>query len=343
MVSRRSLAVMFSLAKNPAFNRRPSSSFALPAVSPTSTVLVDGTALMYRSYFAMPSLTRSDPLGGADREVGAVVGFLNTMLGLLVPMPVDGPIPTVLVVFDSSGPTFRDEISGVYKAQRKPQPEDLRPQMDLAKQACDAMGFPHLSSPGHEGDDLVATLVQATSPGRRVVIVGSDKDFFQLVTEDNRVVCLCPSKKRVFTAEAVHEKFGVKPSLMVDLQSLCGDTADNIGGIPGIGPKTAAELLNAWGSLDAVLANAEKLKQKARRERLMQHGDDARLARQLVTLKKDVPAEGIVASLGLELRGSGDLAALCLAPTPFNSESAEAFAQEHSLWQVAKRIRKGAK
>ena len=322
----RSLSYLFSLLP-------PTTTTRTTVAAPL--VLIDGTALMFRSFFAMPPLTRPDPVTNEIRDVGALVGFMNTLNSLLLPIPESAPPPTCLVLFDSKGPTFRDDICESYKAQRAPPPEQLGPQFDLALSACSALGFPTFSAPGYEADDIIATMASiAGSNGRPVAIVGSDKDFMQLVTDS--CVMVCPAKKKLFTKVEVEAKFGVPPRLMVDLQSLCGDATDNIKGIPSIGPKTAAELLLQFGCLDAVLENAHLVKQPKRRAVLCEHADSARLAKRLVTLRQDVPP----VSLFPPLRDGTELEAILSAPTPPNFPGAIAFCEDNHLWNVAKALRR---
>lgn len=324
--------------------------FLNPSIPPP-LVLIDGTALMFRAFYAMPSLTRRVPerIEGQpeEQEIGAVVGFCNILLSQLQPPP---PVlacpyaPTVVVAFDCAGPTFRDDLFGEYKAQRSEPPPTLGPQFDLAYEACQAFGWTAVSAPGFEADDIIATFAAAAGRGvgtggssgagakRGVVIVGQDKDFMQLVTD--RCVLVDPARKRMFGTAEVEEKFGVPPRLMVDLQALAGDPTDNIPGVPGIGPKIAAELLRSWGSLGSVLDAAQAMdpsnpkkpaiKQTKRRENLVAHRDDALLSRRLVTLNSQVPLERIRlyetgddagADSDLLLENEGRLARL-LAPLP---------------------------
>jgi len=329
MVSaKRGLGLAFSFVQR----SRPSST-AVPARA-TPLVLVDGTSLVYRSFFAMPSFSRPAD-NGAHREVGALMGFCNTMMSLLLPFPPSPSEPTVVVLFDSSGPTFRDELFDRYKGQRPAPPKALGPQMDLAVAACAAFGWPVFSAPGFEADDLIATL-SSTDRARPTAIIGSDKDLFQLVSDS--VCVMCPSKKKLFTAADVREKFGVGPELMVDLQSLCGDSADNVVGVPGVGPVTAAALLREWGSLEGVLAAAQqnRVKQAKRRLALVEHRESALLAKRLVTLRTDVPHHALVPAVGSHLQ----LRAMIEAPTFTNLGTAERFAEEQSLFAVARAIRR---
>jgi DNA polymerase I len=303
-------------------------------------ILVDGTGLMFRSFFAMPSMIRPAPPSAVGdkvtsvRDVGAVAGFLNSLLNLLSPVPFGS---TVFVVFDSAEKTFRSDIYPEYKAQRDSHPVDLGHQFDIAKDACDAFGWRSFSAPGFEADDVIATMAKisaANSCERDVVIIGSDKDFYQLVTDSCFV--MCPNKKELVSPVEVELKFGVPPRLMVDLQSLAGDAVDNIPGIPGIGPKTAALLLRQFGSLEAVLDNAHSVKQPKRRESLVMHKNAALLARRLVALRTDVPPSALV-PLVLD---SQDLDRLLATHTPTKFEEASSFCERNHLWTVSSSLRK---
>ncbi|MDQ0511038.1 DNA polymerase I [Ancylobacter amanitiformis] len=250
-------------------------------------VLIDGSAYIFRAYHALPPLTRS-----SDKlPVGAVAGFCN-MLWKLVRAGQNGggfsPAPTHLaVVFDKSEQTFRKDIYPLYKAQRPDLPEDLRPQFPLIREATRAFDLACVEQSGFEADDLMATYAElAKAKGALVTIISSDKDLMQLV--DARVRMYDPMKDKAIGTEEVFEKFGVAPEKVVDVQSLAGDSVDNVPGVPGIGIKTAAQLLAEYGDLDTLLARASEIKQTKRRENLIEFADQARLSRELVTLKRDV-------------------------------------------------------
>ncbi len=251
--------------------------------------LVDGSAYIFRAYHALPPLTRkSDGL-----PVGAVSGFCN-MLWKLVQDARDtsvGVVPThFAVIFDYSSKTFRNEIFPEYKANRDAPPEDLRPQFALIREATRAFNLPCIEAEGFEADDLIATYAkEARMAGGDITIISSDKDLMQLVGP--QVVMYDTMKDRRVSTDQVYEKFGVGPEKMIDLQSLAGDSTDNIPGVPGIGPKTAAQLLDEYGDLDTLLERAGEIKQNKRRENLIEFADQARLSRELVTLKDDVPLE----------------------------------------------------
>ncbi|QIB33884.1 DNA polymerase I [Ancylobacter pratisalsi] len=246
-------------------------------------VLIDGSAYIFRAYHALPPLTRS-----SDKlPVGAVAGFCN-MLWKLVRAQGFSPAPTHLaVVFDKSEITFRKEIYPLYKAQRPDLPEDLAPQFPLIREATRAFDLACVEQSGFEADDLMATYAeQAKAKGALVTIISSDKDLMQLV--DAKVRMYDPMKDRSIGVDEVFEKFGVAPEKVVDVQSLAGDSVDNVPGVPGIGIKTAAQLLDEYGDLDTLLARAGEIKQTKRRENLIEFADQARLSRELVTLKRDV-------------------------------------------------------
>ncbi len=252
--------------------------------------LVDGSAYIFRAYHALPPLTRkSDGL-----PVGAVSGFCNMISKLVDDVRESGEADYFAVIFDAARKTFRNDIYPEYKAHRPPPPEDLRPQFPLVKQASQAFNLATIEMPGFEADDIIATYARrARESGMSVTIVSSDKDLMQLVGDG--VVMHDPMKQRRIGPKQVEEKFGVGPDRVVDVQALCGDSTDNVPGVPGIGVKTAALLINEYGNLDGVLDRAEEIKQTKRRQNLVDHADLARISRQLVTLKDDVPVD-----LGLE-------------------------------------------
>ncbi|MEF2070389.1 DNA polymerase I [Consotaella aegiceratis] len=251
--------------------------------------LVDGSAYIFRAYHALPPLTRkSDGL-----PVGAVSGFCN-MLWKLVEESRDtsvGVAPThFAVIFDHSATTFRNELYDAYKANREAPPEDLIPQFPLIREAVRAFDLPCIEKQGYEADDLIATYTrQAVAAGADVTIVSSDKDLMQLVGPG--VILYDQMKDRRLGPEEVKEKFGVYPEKMIDLQALVGDTSDNVPGVPGIGPKTASQLLDEYGDLETLLSRAGEIKQAKRRENLVAFADQARLSKRLVTLDCDTPLD----------------------------------------------------
>ena len=245
--------------------------------------LVDGSAYLFRAYHALPPLTRkSDGL-----PVGAVQGFCNMLWKLLRDM--QGDTPTHLaVIWDHSEKTFRNQLYDQYKAHRPPPPEDLIPQFPLVREATLAFGVPAIELPGYEADDLIAAYAcKAREMGGEAVIVSSDKDLMQLVGDG--VSMFDPMKGVRIEREQVFEKFGVYPDKVVDVQALCGDSVDNVPGAPGIGIKTAAQLITEYGDLDTLLARAGEIKQPKRRETLIEFADQIRLSRALVKLDCDTP------------------------------------------------------
>ncbi|GAA0640807.1 DNA polymerase I [Brevundimonas lenta] len=247
--------------------------------------MIDASAYIFRAYHALPPLTRkSDGL-----PVGAVQGYCNMLWKLIRDMKgADGPTHLV-AIFDHSEKTFRNELYDQYKAHRPPAPEDLAPQFPLVREATAAFGVHCLELPGYEADDLIATYAcKARDAGGEAVIVSSDKDLMQLI--GGGVVMWDPMKDRRLEEAAVYEKFGVGPEKMIDLQALIGDSVDNVPGAPGIGPKTAAQLLDEYGDLDTLLARAGEIKQPKRRETLINFRDQILLSRELVRLSCDAPA-----------------------------------------------------
>ncbi len=260
--------------------------------------LVDGSGFIFRAFHALPPLTRkSDGL-----PVGAVSGFCNMLWKLLTDARDTsvGVTPThFAVIFDYSSKTFRKEIYDAYKANRSAPPEELVPQFGLIRQATRAFNLPCIETEGFEADDIIATYArQAEATGADVTIVSSDKDLMQLVT--SMVHMYDSMKDKQIGLPEVVEKWGVPPEKMIDLQALVGDSVDNVPGIPGIGPKTAAQLLEEFGDLETLLARAGEIKQVKRRESIINFADQARLSRQLVELRTDVPLELDLDALVLE-------------------------------------------
>jgi len=249
--------------------------------------LIDGSGYIFRAYHALPPLTRASD----GMSVGAVAGFCNMLWKFLEEMKASEAPTHLAVIFDKSEITFRNKLYPEYKAHRPPAPEDLVPQFPLIRDATRAFNLPCIEMGGFEADDLIATYArQAAASGATVKIISSDKDLMQLIVDD--VIQLYdPMKNRALGPEAVLEKFGVTPDKVIDVQALIGDSVDNVPGAPGIGPKTAAELMATFGSLDSILERANEIKQPKRRETLINHADQIRLSRQLVTLADDVPVE----------------------------------------------------
>ena len=240
--------------------------------------LIDGSAFIFRAYHALPPLTRkSDGL-----PIGAVSGFCN-MLQRYVEGNAGGDVTHVAVVFDKGSHTFRNDLYDLYKANREAMPEDLRPQMPLTRRATEAFNIACLEQDGFEADDIMATLaVRARDAGGRVTILSSDKDLMQLVGDG--VEMLDPMKNRRIDREGVFEKFGVGPERVVDVQALAGDSVDNVPGAPGIGVKTAALLINEFGSLEELLERAGEITQPKRRQTLIEHRAQIELSKRLVQL-----------------------------------------------------------
>ncbi|NDC56392.1 MAG: DNA polymerase I, partial [Alphaproteobacteria bacterium] len=241
--------------------------------------LLDGSGFIFRAFHALPMLTRAD-----GTPVNAVLGFCNILTKLLK----DIQAQNIAVVFDKGRKTFRHDIYPDYKAHRPDPPPELVPQFALVREATRAFGIPAIELENYEADDLIASYaVAATRAGMTVVIVSADKDLMQLVNA--HVSLLDPIKQKPLGSEAVIEKFGVPPDKVVDVQALAGDSVDHIPGVPGIGIKTAAELIVQFGDLEHLLANAHTIKQPKRRQLLLDHADMARLSKKLVTLATDVP------------------------------------------------------
>ncbi|MEM7727719.1 MAG: DNA polymerase I [Pseudomonadota bacterium] len=265
-----------------------------PVTPQSHVVLVDGSGYIFRAFHALPPLTRkSDGL-----PIGAVAGFCNMLFKMLKDQKDDSRPTHFAVVFDKGSHTFRNEIYDAYKANRGEPPEDLVPQFPLTRRASRAFGAPAVEMEGFEADDLIATYARAAEArGARVTIISSDKDLMQLVSE--RVSMLDPMKNKPIGPKEVEEKFGVAPERVIDVQALAGDSVDNIPGVPGIGVKTAALLLDEYGDLETLLERAEEIPQKGRREKLIEHADSARVSKQLVTLKDDVDVEVALDELGV--------------------------------------------
>ncbi len=251
--------------------------------------LIDGSGYIFRAYYALPPLSRkSDGL-----PTGAVSGFCSMLFKLLEDSKSDDSIykPThFAVIFDSARRNFRNDIYSEYKANRSEAPDDLVPQFEYIRKSVKAFNLPSIELLNYEADDLIATYAKKiTDAGAKVTVISSDKDLMQLVSDKIRLYD--PMKSKVIGEKEVLEKFGVKPNQVIDVQSLAGDSSDNIPGVPGIGVKTAAELINKYKNLDTLLKKASEIPQNKRRETLLENKDKALLSRQLVTLKEDVPVQ----------------------------------------------------
>ena len=245
--------------------------------------LVDGSSYIFRAYHALPPLNRkSDGL-----QVNAVLGFCNMLWKLLRDMPADNRPTHLAIIFDKAEITFRNQLYPDYKAHRPPAPDDLIPQFALIREAVRAFDLPCLEQGGFEADDLIATYArQAGERGATTTIVSSDKDLMQLVTD--KVTMYDTMKDRRIGIAEVVEKFGVPPEKVVEVQALAGDSTDNVPGVPGIGIKTAAQLIVEYGDLETLLRRASEIKQPKRREALLENAEKARISRQLVLLDDHV-------------------------------------------------------
>jgi DNA polymerase-1 len=251
--------------------------------------LIDGSGYIFRAYYALPPLARkSDGL-----PTGAVSGFCSMLFKLLEDSKSNENLqkPThFAVIFDSARKTFRNEIYSDYKANRAEAPDDLAPQFEYIRKSVLAFNLPSVDLLNYEADDLIATYVdQILKAGAKVTIVSSDKDLMQLYKKDVRI--FDPMKNKFINEEDVFKKFGVDASKVIDVQALAGDSSDNVPGVPGIGVKTAAELINKYGTLDKLLKSTHEIKQNKRRETLIENKDKALISKELVTLKHDAPVD----------------------------------------------------
>ena len=257
--------------------------------------LVDGSGYIFRAYFAIPPRSTSD-----GTPTNATFGFTNMLIKLLR----DSDADAIAVIFDASGRSFRNDIYPDYKANRPEAPEDLVPQFGAIREATRAFNLPCIELDNYEADDLIATYARlAENAGIKVTVVSSDKDLMQLVRDG--VDMLDPMKNTPIGLNEVEAKFGVLPEKVVEVQALAGDSTDNVPGVPGIGVKTAAQLITEYGDLDSLLERAGEIKQPKRREKLIENADMARISRELVQLKDDVPLkslgdEGALTAFGLK-------------------------------------------
>jgi len=251
---------------------------------PIRLYLVDGSGYLFRAYHALPPLTRkSDGL-----PIGAVSGYSNMLYKLLADMTDEHEPTHLAVIFDHSGKSFRNDIYPDYKANRPPAPEDLIPQFPLVRDATRAFNVPCIELEGYEADDLIASYARAAErAGGECVIISSDKDLMQLVND--KVTLFDTMKNRRIARDEVIEKFGAPPEKVIEIQALAGDSVDNVPGVPGIGIKTAAQLIEEYGDLETLLERAGEIKQPKRREKLLENAENARLSKILVTLKDDIP------------------------------------------------------
>ena len=248
---------------------------------PNHLYLIDGSGFIFRAFFALPPMNRPD-----GTPTNAVFGFTQMVLKLIEETDADH----IAVIFDAKRENFRNEIYPDYKGHRPDAPEELIPQFALIREATEAFSCPSIEMEGYEADDLIATYAkQAVAEGAEVTIVSSDKDLMQLVRPG--VSMWDPMKNRTIGPDEVVEKFGVGPDKVVDVQALAGDSTDNVPGVPGIGVKTAAQLISDYGDLETLLAKAEEIKQPKRRQSLIDFAEQARISQQLVRLKDDVAVE----------------------------------------------------
>ena len=250
-------------------------------------ILIDGSGYIFRAYHALPPMTRPD-----GTHVNAVFGFCQILSRFLEAHSASH----IAVVFDSARVTFRNDFYPEYKAHRPDPPEELIPQFALIREATDAFGVARLELPGFEADDLIAAYARAMdAQGGRTTIVSSDKDLMQLIRSS--VIMLDPIKQKPIREAEVFEKFGVTPDKVVEVQALAGDATDNVPGVPGIGIKTAAQLINEYGDLETLLARAGEIKQPKRREALIEHAEKARISRRLVQLDDQAPLPAAIETL----------------------------------------------
>jgi DNA polymerase-1 len=277
-------------------------------------ILVDGSGYIFRAYHALPPLTRRD-----GTPVGAVYGFTTMLLRLRETYKHD----MLVVIFDAGRASFRNALFADYKANRTETPEDLIPQFPLVREATRALSIPAIELENYEADDLIASYAEAAKAEKReVIIVSSDKDLMQLICE-GEVSMFDPMKNKKIGPAEVMEKFGVDPCKVIEVQALIGDAVDNVPGVPSIGPKTAAELINQFGDVEGVLANLDQIKQPKRREVLTLHAENARLSRVLVELKRDIPLPQPLSEL---------------VTKPFDSVALTAFLEQQSFTSLAKKM-----
>src|SRR5438270_1739186 len=291
-----------------------------PSAAPHHVFLIDGSGFIFRAYFARakdPTVQRFQTKSGLQTEV--VMIFSNMLDKYLRETDADH----IAVIFDASGRSFRNEIYGEYKANRREMPDDLAPQLKHVRRAAEAFGVCHIEMENFEADDLIATYARhAVEAGAKVTILSSDKDMMQLVADD-RVMMRDPMTDRPIGEAEVREKFGVGPDKVIEVQALCGDSTDNVPGVPGIGVKTAAELINSYGDLETLLAHATEIKQPKRREALIENEAKARLSKELVKLDNKVPLPCPLSALKVK---------------PYDSEKLFPFLDEMELRALKSRI-----
>jgi DNA polymerase I len=263
----------------------PISQATAPSAAPHHVFLIDGSGFIFRAYFARART--ADPVFQRKSD-GMVTEVVTLFSNMLDKYRRETDADHMAVIFDASGRSFRNRIYSDYKANRREMPDDLRPQLEHVRRAAAAFDICQIEMPDFEADDLIATYARhAVEAGAKVTILSSDKDLMQLVGPD--VTMRDPMSDRPIAEAEVREKFGVGPDKVIDVQALCGDTTDNVPGVPGIGVKTAAELINAYGDLETLLARADEIKQPKRRAALLENEAKARLSKELVKLDDDVP------------------------------------------------------
>ena len=276
------------------------SSLELKMSKDKTIYLIDGTAYIHRAYHAIRGLTNSKGL-----PTNAIFGFTRMLIKLME----DRSPEYIGMFFDAKGPTFRHEIYKEYKANRPSMPEDMAVQIPYIKEITAAFNLPIIEMQGYEADDLIGTLARkAEKEGFDVVMVTGDKDFMQLVTE--KAAIWDPMKENTIDLKAVREKFGIEPHQMIDVQGLSGDTADNIPGVPGIGQKTALDLVKTYNSMQELYEKLDTLAKKKQRENLENYKEQAFLSRELVTIKTDAPVSLDLAKFKVTQPDRGRLAEL---------------------------------
>src|SRR6516162_3532079 len=292
-----------------------------PSATPHHVFLIDGSGFIFRAYFARAKDPKAERFQRqSDGMATEVVMHFSNMLDKYLR---DTDADHIAVIFDASGRSFRNEIYSEYKANRREMPDDLAPQLAHVRQAADAFGVCRIEMENFEADDLIATYARhALDAGAKVTILSSDKDMMQLVA-DGKIMMRDPMTDRPIGEAEVREKFGVGPDKVIEVQALCGDSTDNVPGVPGIGVKTAAELINAYGDLETLLAHTQEIKQPKRREALIENEAKARLSKELVKLDEDVPLPCPLSALRVQ---------------PYNSEKLFPFLDAMELRALKSRI-----
>src|SRR5215469_6485634 len=300
---------------------QPAAAAPTPSTTPHHVFLVDGSGFIFRAYFARAKDPKAERFQRqSDGMATEVVMHFSNMLDKYLR---DSDADHIAVIFDASGRSFRNEIYDQYKANRREMPDDLAPQLAHVRQAADAFGVCRIEMEGFEADDLIATYArEAIEAGAKVTILSSDKDMMQLVSDD-RVTMRDPMTDRPIGEAEVREKFGVGPDKVIEVQALCGDSTDNVPGVPGIGVKTAAELISTYGDLETLLARAREIKQPKRREALIENEAKARLSKELVKLDDSVPLPCPLSALRVK---------------PYEPEKLFAFLDEMELRALKSRI-----